>query len=422
MSPPRSLVVAPAVSTPPLSDALRDGRRRRFPIGTSLSLADLEDFERSTEVLAELREREPVTWVEAVPGWLVTPRALVEEVLSSHGRFTVRAESSLVRLVLGDHMLTHDGERHRHERAPYDPPFRLRPVRANYTEMIERRVAGLLGPLEGAAGAELRAAYANPLAIRAAGSLLGLTFEDIGRVSEIYDAFAAGMVDYSDPDVEATTAEPRREFGEIVQRNIARIRRAPDASVISSVLHAEGPAMRRSDEEVIANARIILFGAIETVTSIILSTTWALLRHPAQLAAVRADPPQFAAAVNETLRWIPPVGFSERWAAEDIELAGAAIRRGEMLMPSMTAANRDPDFFSDPDRFDVSRANARHHASFSHGEHHCVGFNVANLEARIAVERLFERFPSLVLDPARPSKPAGFGFRSPRELAVRWAP
>ena len=152
MNPPFSLVVAAPVPTPPLSDALRDERRRRFPIGTSLSLADLEDFERSTQLLAQLREREPVTWVEAVPGWLVTPRALVEEVLSSHDRFTVRAESSLVRLVLGDHMLTHDGERHRYERAPYDPPFRLRPVRANYTEMIERRVADLLGPLEGAGG------------------------------------------------------------------------------------------------------------------------------------------------------------------------------------------------------------------------------------------------------------------------------
>jgi cytochrome P450 len=418
---PPSLVAAVPVSTPPMSEALRDERRRRFPIGASVTLPDLEDFDRSTRLLALLREREPVTWVEAVPGWLVTPRSLVEEVLSSHDRFTVRAESSLVRLVLGDHMLTHDGELHRHERAPYDPPFRLRPVRASYTGLIERLVADLLGGLEGAAGSELRAAYANPLAIRVAGGLLGLTFEEIGQIAEIYDTFATSMVDYSDPFVEATTSEPRRAFGEIVQRNIDRIRRAPDASVISSVVNAECPEMRRSDEDVIANVRIILFGAIETVTSIILSTTWALLSHPEQLAAVTADPSQFASAVNETLRWIPPVGFSERWAADDTELAGASIRRGEMMMPSMTAANRDPDFFPDPDRFDVSRRNARHHASFSHGEHHCIGFNVANLEARIAVERLFERFPSIALDPDRPSVPVGFGFRSPRELAVRWA-
>ena len=129
---------------------------------------------------------------------------------------------------------------------------------------------------------------------------------------------------------------------------------------------------------------------------------WALLHHPGQLAAVKGRPDLFAAAVNETLRWIPPVGYSERWAAADTELAGIDPS-GRDDDPDITSANRDPSFFADPDRFDIHRANARHHTSFSHGQHHCIGFNVANLEARIAVQRLFERFGGLELDPG----PAG---------------
>ena len=85
------------------------------------------------------------------------------------------------------------------------------------------------------------------------------------------------------------------------------------------------------------------------------------------------------------------------------------------------AANRDPATFPHPDRFDLHRPNARLHGAFSAGEHHCIGFNVANLEVRIAVQRLLERFPDLRLDPDRPSRPSGFGFRSPRALHVRWS-
>ncbi len=155
--------------------------------------------------------------------------------------------------------------------------------------------------------------------------------------------------------------------------------------------------------------------------SIILSTTWSLLNHPDQLAEVRADPALFTAAVNETLRWISPVGHSERWATADTVLGGVQIRRGEMVLPSLAAANRDPDFFPDPDRFDIHRANARHHAAFGRGEHHCIGLNLGNLEAQIAVQRLFSQLPDLRLDPDHPSLPTGFGFRSPRPLQVLWS-
>jgi len=393
-------------------------RRALFPIGASLTLAELEEHASGIAILRRLREEEPVSWFEELAAWLVTPRPLVQLVLSSHDRFTVEAEHNLVSLVLGDHMLSRDGEAHRLQRAPYNPPLRLSPVRENYTGLIEELAGSLLAGLEQAGSAELRSAYANPLAVSVAGRALGLRIEDIARVAEIYDGFAAKMVTYDDPDVRATTAPARAELDALIRENIARIRRQPDTSIVSGVVHAPDPSLRRDEDEIVANVRVLMFGAIETVTSTILSTTWALVTHPDQLAEAMADPVLFAAAVNEALRWVPPVGFSERWAAHDTELAGVAIRRGEMILPSITSANRDPEVYPDPDRYDLRRPNAIHHDAFSRGAHHCIGTNVANLESRIAVQRLFERFPGLALDTAHRSSPRGFGFRSPPRLQV----
>ncbi len=309
-----------------------------------------------------------------------------------------------------------DGDAHRFHRTPYDPPLRLRPVRQNYTELVESVATSFVDALPSGGSFDLRPGLANPLAVTVAGRILGISFGDIRRIGEIYDAFASSMVDYADPDPEATTAPARDEFDALVARSIERIRSAPDASLISTVVSAEQPL--HSDDELIANIRVLLFGAVETVTSSILNTVWSLLTHPAELAEALADPSLFAGAVDEALRLISPVGFSERWAAVDTELAGVEILRGEMMIPSIASANRDPELFPDPDAFDIHRPNARHHMAFSRGEHHCIGFNVANLEARIAVERLFARFPDLRLDHDRPSAPSGFGFRSLRTLHV----
>jgi cytochrome P450 len=403
---------------PAIRPELAAQRRLQFPIGAEITLRDLEGYESGVHAQQRLREHEPVTWFDEVQAWLVTSRSLVEEVLSAHDRFTVYAEPSFVRTVLGDHMLSRDGDDHRHQRAPYDPPLRLRSVRQNYTELISELADGLLAQLRRQNSAELRPAYANPLAITVAGRALGLAFDDITQVSEAYDVFAERMVDYAGAG--SDIAPTRAALDSLVYRNLDRIRKHPDTSIISSVLTSENPDLRQSDDEIVANVRILLFGAIETVTSIILSTTWALLSHPEQLDEALADPDLFSAAVNEALRWISPVGHSERWATKDTQLGGAAIQRGEMVLPSLAAANRDPAFFPDPDAFNIHRDNARHHAAFGRGEHHCIGLNLGSLEAQIAVERLFNQLPNLRLDPDRPCFPTGFGFRSPRQLQVTW--
>jgi cytochrome P450 len=395
-----------------------DERRRRFPAGAALTLEELEGWETGIAAQRRLREEEPVTWFGQVGGWLVTARDLVETVLSDHETFTVQAKDSFVRTVLGDHMLSRDGDDHRQQRAPYDPALRLRPVRQNYSDLISGLADTFLEHLGAGSHAELRSTYANPLSITVAGRALGLAFDDIDEVGKAYDTFAESMIDYD--GVIPDTADTRARLDALITRNLDRIRDEPDSSILSSVLTAEDPALRHTDEEIVGNVRIILFGAIETVTSIILSTTWALLNHPEQLSDVRAGAVPYTAAINETLRWISPVGHSERWVASDTELGGVRLPRGDMVLPSMAAANRDPAFFSSPDAFDVHRANARHHGAFGRGSHHCIGLNLGNLEGQIAVQKLLTAFPTLALDPRHPVQPTGFGFRSPHELRVMW--
>jgi cytochrome P450 len=409
---------AAPIASPTIDPALAEQRRRAFPLGAALTLAALEGYESGVDLQAQLLEHEPVTWFEEIQSWLVTGRLLLEEVLTSPDRFTVYAEDSFVRSVLGDHMLSRDDDDHRYMRAPYDPPLRLRAARSNYSTLINDLAADFLAAFRDQGRAELRESYANPLAITVAGRALGLAFDDIDKVSRAYDIFAAAMVDYS--GARDATASTRAELDAIIMRNIERIRMSPDNSIISSVVESADVELRQADYEITANVRILLFGAIETVTSIILSTIWALLTHPDQLVEVRTDPTLVMSAVHESLRWISPVGHTERWATTDTALGSANILRGEMVLPSLAAANRDQSYFAEPDKFDVSRKNARHHSAFGKGEHHCIGLNLGNLEAEIAVRLALEGLPNLRLDPEHPSVPTGFGFRSPRPLWVLW--
>ena len=117
------------------------------------------------------------------------------------------------------------------------------------------------------------------------------------------------------------------------------------------------------------------------------------------------DPGLLPNAIEESLRLEPAAAMVDRYATADVELAGAAIRRGDLVSVSVAAANRDPSAFPDPDRFDVRRENARQHLAFARGPHVCIGMHLARLEAHTAVGRLLDRLPGLRLDPARPSAP-----------------
>ena len=166
-------------------------------------------------------------------------------------------------------------------------------------------------------------------------------------------------------------------------------------------------------------AAVMMFGGIETSEGMTTSLFWHVLNTSGALDAVRRERDLITNAVEESLRLEPAAGRVDRYATEDVNLGGARIRCGDLVIVSLTAANRDPATFPDPDRFDIERSNARSHLAFTQGPHACVGLHLARLETQIALEAAVDRWPALRLADGA-TAPTGLVFRKPRTLPVAW--
>jgi cytochrome P450 len=390
-------------------------REARFPAGAAIGFADLERA-AGEAALDRLRAAEPVSWLPALGGWLVTGHAAAREALSPRTATTVEVAQNLVRASLGRMMLTSDGVEHTRMRAPFERPFRMREVGDLFGAVIAEAADELVAAMAPAGECELGRAFAAPFAIRMAGRVLGLSLGDAARIDGFYTAFAGAMVYDGDPEPQRLADAARAELDDILQAEIARSRARADASITSQV--ANDPGAGISDAEIAAQLRVIMFGAIETIQGSVMNTMLLLLRNPDQLELVRADPTLMAGAVDEGLRLIPPVAFIERWTREPVQIGGVAMGPGEFVGVSVTAANRDPDVFAEPLRYDVRRANARHALSLSYGEHHCLGAHLARIETATAVARLLDGLRGVELEDA--DEPDGFAFRRPQQMRLRW--
>jgi cytochrome P450 len=368
------------------------------------------------DLLARLREREPVWWVPALDGWLVLRRDLALQVMVDAATFTVDDPRFSTGLVVGPSMLTLDGDEHDRHRAPFARPFRLQAVRERFSEVVADEVDRLIDAIEPAREAELRRRFAGPLAAMVVTYSLGLRETDTDAVLGWYDAIVGAVT-----EVTAGGEVPpsgRAAFADLQAAIEPVLDREPGSSLLAAAGGEAGGLLRR---EVVSNAAVMLFGGIETTEGMIANAIVHLLSHPEQLALVRAEPALLPNAIEESLRLEPAAAVVDRYATADVELGGASIRRGELVRISVTAANRDPATFPEPDRFDVRRENARQHAAFARGPHVCIGMHLARLETHAAVGRLLDRLPRLRLDPARPSAPSGLVFRKPPALHVLWS-
>jgi cytochrome P450 len=196
-----------------------------------------------------------------------------------------------------------------------------------------------------------------------------------------------------------------------------------DRHVVSSLARGDGvlagATATLAPGEVVSNAAVMMFGGIETSEGMTTSLFWHLLTTPGSLAAVLADRSLAANALEESLRLEPAAGRVDRYTTVDVELGGATIRRGDLVIVSLTAANRDPATFPSPDVFDPSRPNARSHLAFAQGPHACVGMHLAKLETQSALEAALDGWPGLHIGEGATS-PTGVVFRKPRSLPVRW--
>lgn len=378
-------------------------RRQAFPVGAAVTLDDLEEAGRE-HVLDELREREPVTWLPALGGWLITAREPARQILLPKSGATVEAEQNMVRASLGRMMLTVDGEEHERYRQPFEVPFRARESERLFGDSIRAYARELISRIDARSareGVELTEAFAAPFAVGVAAQVIGLPLDDVRRIDGFYSAFAAAMEYTGDPEPLQRAEAARAELTALLLEGQSQVVEASDLT----------------PEEVAAQLRVVMFGAIETIQASVLTTLMLLLQHPESMAQVRADRSLLAGAVDEAIRWMPPVAFMERWTREPVTLAGVEIGEREFVGVSVIAANRDPSVFADPLRFDIHRSNARHGLSFSSGEHHCLGVHLARMQTVIALEEMLEAWPSIDLVSVTP--PSGFAFRRPADMVVR---
>jgi cytochrome P450 len=263
---------------------------------------------------------------------------------------------------------------------------------------VEALVTEALDRAERQGGLELIEELASPLPVSVIATLVGVPPAEWRRFRELSRAL---MVD-ADPLV---LLHAERVRGVVAAREtlaaylrgvIAERRRSPRPDLVSALIAVEEAGEALGEADLIVMLNLLLISGHETSSNLIGNGIMALLRHPEQLDRLRARPELIESAVEELLRWDSPVQLTARIARQDFELAGRQVRRGEMALALIGAANRDPACFPDPDRLDITRS-PNPHLAFGRGIHSCLGAQLARMQGQVVIGALVQRFPRLRL-------------------------
>jgi cytochrome P450 len=355
-------------------------------------------------VYAGLRTEAPVQQVvmpDGVPGWLVTDHAdarvlLDDRRLSKDHRRAADLGSGpagAYSLPLANHMLNLDPPDHTRLRKLVSKAFTSRAV-ARLRPAIERIADDLLDAMAADLAAhgevDLLDALAFPLPIAVISELLGVPHADRERLRMWSKAFTSGV-----PTEVLVRASD--EVGAYLADLVAAKRAEPTEDLLSDLVQVSDEGDRLSENELVSMALLLIVAGHETTVNLIGNSVLALLRHPDQFAALRADPALLPGAIEEFLRYDGPIHIATiRFTTEPVPVGDVTIPAGEFVMISLLEANRDADRFTDPDRLDITRP-AGGHLAFGHGIHYCVGAPLARLETRITLDRLLSRFDTLAL-------------------------
>lgn len=374
--------------------------------------------EEAHAALARVRERAPVCWVPQLNAWLVTGYAAAVTVLADPATFTVDDPRFTTARVVGPSMLSLDGDSHARHRGPFTHAFRPAQLRARLEGFTEAEAARLTEAIRPSGNAELRTAVAGPLAAAVMTEALGLAGVGVspGTVLAWYRDIVTAVAALP-AGAAASGPSARVPVGSFTAL-AACLREAIDSGRAPLLAEAAGSGTLTA-EEVVSNAAVELFGGIETTEGMICNAMLHLLGDPETCVLVRTDPALASAAVEESLRLEPAAAVVDRYATRETALGGAVIGPGDPVVVSIAGANRDPEIFPVPDRYDIRRPNAARHLAFARGPHFCLGAHLARLEAITAVRTMLTRLPGLRLAAGRPPA-AGFVFRKPAALPARW--
>ena len=379
--------------------------------------ASQDYFRDPAAAIAKLRAAGPVVEVRfpfVGKVWTTTTEALTEQVLKDSRTFTLRSDDGSIGglrwwmpktlRTIANSMLTMDEPDHGRLRGIVEEAFRRRAV----LEM-EPRILALAAELADelfAAGspADLVHRYARRLPLSVISELLGLPLADRPK----FIAWADGFTRFNGAFGLLTVAPKIVAMKRYMEERLAVVRETGGTGLIAELVRVEKEGGRISRDEMVAMLFLLLIAGHETTTHLISGAVLELLKNPGLRGWLQEDWSRADLAVEEFLRFISPVQFTKpRFVRQDVELGGVRLKRGEMIMPMLAAANLDPHANPRPEALDLARRPNRH-VAFGAGIHFCLGHQLARIEGKCALQALFQRWPELAL--------------ATEETRIRWRP
>jgi len=287
---------------------------------------------------------------------------------------------------------------------------------------IQQIVDDLITRAEAAGGMDVIEEFAYPIPVNVICEMLGVPVADHERFRGWSLDIARGLDSIwlpPDSEIPRRSAASRHAISDYFRGLIAQRRASPRSDLLSALIAAEAAGDKLSEEELVATCILLLIAGHETTVNLIGNGMLALLRHPAELRRLRESPGLITSAVEELLRYDGPVQRTARVASADATIGGRTIAKGDMVMPFIAAADRDPAQFPEPDRLDLSRSDNRHIA-FGWGIHFCLGAPLARIEGQIAIDALVRRLPRLELATHDPEYRQSLTLRGLKTLPVKF--
>jgi len=376
-----------------------------------------------------LRTESPLYFHEAMNSYVLSRYADVERAFKDRV-FTSDNYSWQLEPVHGRTILQMDGREHSIHRGLVTPAFRGSELTEKFVPVMRQEAAELIETFRQDGAADLVDQFTTRYPVNVIVAMLGLPKSDHDLFHRWYSSIIAFLGNLTqDPEITAAGLRTKTELQDYLLPIIAARRAAPGDDLLSTLCTAEIDGARMTDLDIKAFVSLLIVAGGETTDKALASMIWRLVQHPEQMAAVRADRSLVANAFAETLRHSPPVQMIMRQPAEDVDIAGGTIPAGSTVICLIAAANRDPERFADPDRFDVRRADldfgkafaaAANHTGFAFGRHFCVGAMLAKVEVETAVNMLLDALDDIEL--TEPAHAVGVYTRAPKSLKVRFTP
>jgi cytochrome P450 len=335
-----------------------------------------------------------------------------QDVLRDGERFSSAGYAEFMGPVLGRTILEMDAPDHHAHRSLVQPAFTRVAMERWEVELVVPIVDGLIDRFTDRGQADLVRELFFLFPIDVIAGMLGLPEADLPQ----FHRWAVELISGSfRPDVALTASADVHAY---LLPMVAARRAAPGGDLVSLLATAEHEGERSSDDAIISFCRLLLPAGAETTYRSSSNLACGLLRHPEQLRALREDRALLGPAIEEALRWEPPLLTIVRTATRATTVAGVDVPAGAAVIVDLGAANHDAARWDDPARFDITRSRTAHIA-FAAGPHTCLGMHLARMETRVVLDRLLDRLPDLRLDPDAPEPViTGGTFRAPAHLHV----